>query len=46
MAKSKNIDVEPRAAASGDVFIKGLRVKAISGADSSRLKFKKINKTT
>lgn len=46
MAKSKNIDVEPRAAASGDIFINGLRVKAISGADSSRLKFKKTNKTT
>ena len=46
IAKSKNIDVEPRAAASGDVFINGLRVKAISGADSSRLKFKTNKKTT
>ena len=46
IAKSKNIDVEPRANAGGDVFINGMRVKAISGADSSRLKIKKINKTT
>jgi hypothetical protein len=46
MAKSKNIDVEPRAAASGDIFVNGLRVKAISGADSSRLKIKTNKKTT
>ena len=46
IAKSKNIDVEPRTNAGGDVFINGMRVKAISGADSSRLKIKKINKTT
>ena len=42
MAKSKNIqDGKPRAAASGDVYINGLKVKAITGADSSKLKFKK-----
>ena len=46
MAKSKNIDVEPRAAASGDIFVNGLRVKAVSGADSSRLKIKTNKKTT
>ena len=39
-AKSKNISDEPRATQSGDVFINGLRVKSISGADSSRLKIK------
>ena len=44
MAKSKNVSAEPRAQAGGDVFINGLRVKAISGADSSKLKFKIKNK--
>ena len=42
MAKSKNIqDGKPRSTASGDVYINGLKVKAITGADSSKLKFKK-----
>ncbi len=40
MAKSKNISNEPRRTNSGDVFINGLKVKAISGADSSKLKVK------
>ena len=40
MAKSKNISAEPRVQNSGDVFINGLKVKAISGVDSSRLKVK------
>ena len=40
-AKSKNINNEPRSTASGDVFINGLKVRAISGVDSSKLKFKK-----
>ena len=40
MAKSKNISTEPRQTASGDVFIGGLKVKAISGLDSSKLKIK------
>lgn len=39
-AKSKNISDEPRSTQSGDVFINGLRVKSVSGADSSRLKIK------
>jgi len=43
-AKSKNINTEPRATASGDVFLNGLRVKAISGVDSSKLKVKKRTK--
>ena len=38
MAKSKNISTEPRKTSSGEVFVNGLRVKAISGADSSKLK--------
>jgi hypothetical protein len=43
MAKSKNISNEPRATSTGDVFINGLKVKAISGVDSSKLKLR-INK--
>lgn len=42
IAKSKNIsDNKPRTTSSGDVYINGLKVKAISGADSSKLKIKK-----
>ena len=40
MAKSKNITAEPRQTSSGDVFIGGLKVKAITGLDSSKLKIK------
>ena len=40
IAKTKNITTEPRQTAGGDVFINGLKVRAISGADSSRLKIK------
>ena len=40
MVKSKNISTEPRKTSSGDVFINGLKVKAISGADSTKLKVK------
>jgi hypothetical protein len=40
MAKSKNVSNEPRVTSTGDVFINGLRVKAISGIDSSKLKIK------
>jgi len=43
---SKNLsDVKARPASSGDVFINGLKVKAISGMDSSKLKVrtKKFN---
>ena len=42
MAKSKNISTEPRQIASGEVFVNGLKVKAISGVDSSKLKIKKV----
>ena len=42
IAKSKNIqDGRPRSTSTGDVFINGLKVKAISGADGSKLKIKK-----
>jgi hypothetical protein len=45
MAKSKNINSEPRPSAAGEVFINGLKVKAINGVDSSKLKIKRRNKT-
>ena len=42
LAKSKNISTDgPRQTATGDVFVNGFKVKAISGVDSSRLKIKK-----
>ena len=41
VAKSKNIKTDPRQTSSGSVFINGLKVKSISGADSSKLKIKK-----
>ena len=41
LAKSKNISTEPRKTASGEVFVGGLKVKAISGLDSSKLRIKK-----
>ena len=44
-AKSKNINNEARTSPSGDIFINGLKVKAINGVDSSKLKIKK-RKTT
>jgi hypothetical protein len=39
-AKSKNISGEPRQTQSGDVFINGLKVKAVTGADSSKLRIR------
>ena len=41
LAKSKNISTEPRKTASGEVFVGRLKVKAISGLDSSKLRIKK-----
>jgi len=42
LAKTKNISTEnPRQTASGDVFVNGFKVKAISGLDSSKLRIKK-----
>tara|TARA_R110000744_G_scaffold186669_2_gene306060 strand:+ start:624 stop:1835 length:1212 start_codon:yes stop_codon:yes gene_type:complete len=40
VTSSKNISNKPRQAASGDVFVGGIRVKAVTGIDSSRLKIK------
>jgi len=40
VAKSKNISEDVRPAPTGDVFVGGLKVKAISGLDSSKLKIK------
>ena len=39
-AQSKNINTQPRTSNPGDVFVGGLKVKAISGMDSSKLKIK------
>ena len=39
-AKSKNISTEARASAPEDVFVGGLKVRAVSGMDSSKLKIK------
>ena len=39
-AKSNNVSTEARPQQGGEVYINGLRVKAISGVDSSKLKFK------
>ncbi len=41
MSKSKNINNDPRKVSSGEVFVNGWKVKAISGIDSSKLKIKK-----
>jgi len=43
MAKSKNVDNKPRTTSTGDVFVNGLKVKAIDGVNSSKLKLR-INK--
>jgi hypothetical protein len=43
-AKSKNIDITPAKQADGDIFIGGMKVKAVSGVDSSKLKIKTRNK--
>ena len=40
VASSKNVSSTPRQPVAGDVFINGLKVKAISGLDSSKLKIK------
>ena len=40
VAKSKNINQDPRVTSGGDMFIGGLKVKAVTGVDSSKLKFK------
>ena len=44
MAKSKNINAEARPQANGDMFINGMKVRAITGDNSSKLKFKVKNK--
>ena len=41
MAKSKNIQTDTRTASPNDMFINGLKVKAVTGMDSSKLKIKK-----
>ena len=41
VAKSKNINTEPKSQDTGDIYINGLKVKAITGADSSKLKIQR-----
>ena len=41
VAKSNNVSTEARKTAGGELFINGLKVKAISGVDSSKLTIKK-----
>ena len=45
-ARSKNISDKPRTTAPSDIYLGGLRVKAISGVDSSKLRVKTRNKQT
>ena len=40
VAKTKNLSTEPRKESSGDVFVGGIKVKAISGSDASKLRIK------
>jgi len=42
--KSKNIDTASRPQNNKDIFINGLKVRAINGVDSSKLKIQKRNK--
>ena len=44
-AKSKNITLDERPTNNGNVFVNGIKVRAISGVDSSKLKIKTKNKT-
>ncbi len=41
VAKSKNISTEPKSQDTGSVFVNGLKVRAITGADSSKLKIQR-----
>jgi len=43
VAKSKNINNEVRKSAPEDIYLNGLKVRAISGVDSSKLKIKRKN---
>lgn len=38
VAKSNNISTEPRQASSGELFVNGMRVKAVNGVDTSKLR--------
>ena len=38
VAKSNNISTEPRQTSSGELFVNGMRVKAVNGVDSSKLR--------
>ena len=45
VARSNNITTESRKMPTGDVFVNGLKVRAINGVDSSKLKIQKKNLT-
>ena len=38
VAKSNNISTEPRQTSSGELFVNGMRVKAVNGVDTSKLR--------
>lgn len=38
VAKSNNISTEPRQTSSGELFVNGIRVKAVNGVDTSKLR--------
>jgi hypothetical protein len=42
MAKSNNVSTTPRTSAPESLFVNGIKIKAINGMDSSKLKIKKI----
>ena len=41
VAKSKNINTDARQSAPEDIYLKGFKIKAVNGLDSSKLKIKK-----
>ena len=42
MAKSNNVSTEPRTSANESLFVNGIKIKAINGMDSNKLRIKKI----
>ena len=42
MAKSNNVSTEPRTSAPESLFVNGIKIKAINGMDSNKLRIKKI----
>ena len=42
MAKSNNVNTAPRTSAPESLFVNGIKIKAVNGVDSSKLRIKKI----